>query len=541
MPDPTLIHVPPARLTKSPTNPRKHLGDLASLIESVTVHGVIEPILARKLDGQSGDDSLEIVAGERRWTAATQAGRETVPVLLRELSDDEALDLQLAENIERADLSPLEEAEAYALRVERGQTVQHIAERIGRPPAYVVQRLKLTSLAPKARERLAKGELTLGVALLLARIPERKLQLDALEEVTGGQYRKPLSAPQASKFIEERYMLRLAGAGFDRADANLVPGAGPCTTCPRRTGCQVDLFADVKSPDLCTDPKCFRSKLDAVWKLRQQDAKAAGQEVVGGKELEGASKYGQGKLVRLDVETYVGGKTKTVRAILGKACPEKPVLAQDPKSGMVVELVPRVLLEQAKKTRKPSDAEKDPRTGRSKADERKLKIRRLAIVRAAAMGVAALPKLKAEDVISLLVRRNADQADAEVQKAIVQRRQLEAQKTTDGAGVSKALREYSSKLSTSELLGLGLELVMRGAAPWHHHSYAGGTGRFWTEALELTKIDFAKLEKEVAAEMAAKKKPASKPKAKAAAPAPKAAKPSKPAAKKPAKPAKKKR
>lgn len=511
MTEPTLIHVHPSALHKSPTNPRKHLGDLTSLIESVMVHGVIEPILARKLDGQSGDDSLEIVAGERRWTAATKAGRETVPVLLRELSDDEALDLQLAENIERADLSPLEEAEAYALRVERGQTVQHIAERIGRPPAYVAQRLKLTSLEPKARERLAKGELTLGVALLLARIPERKLQLEALDEVTGGEYRKPLTAPQASKFIEERYMLRLAGAGFDRADANLVPGAGPCTTCPRRTGNQVELFADVKSPDLCTDPKCFRSKLDALWKLRQQEAKTAGQVIAGSKELEQAHEYGTGKLIRLDAEKWDGKKTRTVRAILGKECPKSPVLAQDPKTGHVVELVPRELL--AKATAGSKGAVDGSR--RRQAEAKKLKLQRqiddAVEIRALSLAVRNLPKVKPENLIPFVTAGFVRAAGFEVRGFVAERRGLIASRKKDDA--ETALLEYVPKLSTSEALGLCFEMAL-------------ATDRFdesRAEGFKLAGVDFAKLEKEVEREFAEKAK--SKPKA--------VAKP-KPAAKKPA-------
>lgn len=494
MNEPTLIQVSPARLSPSPTNPRKHMGDLASLIESVRARGVIEPLVARRLDGESGDDSLEIVCGERRWTAATEAQLESVPVIVRELSDDEALDVQLAENIERADLTPIEEAEAYALRIERGQSLAHIAERIGRPPAYVAQRLKLTSLEPKARERLAKGELTLGVALLLARIPDRKLQLEALADVTP-EYRRAMSAPEAAKHIEETFMLRLGKAGFDRADATLVPGAGACTTCPRRTGNQVELFADVKSPDLCTDPKCFRSKLDATWKLRQQEAKAAGQTIASAKDLEQAHEYGSSKLIRLDAERWDGKKNRTIRSIIGKACPETPALAQDPKTGQIVELAPRSLL--------PAQSSyADTYTKQRQTEAKKIKAARerqkKLLFRVLEQAVESIRAPRPSDVV-FLVDFIIETASYEVQRIVAERRGLVAKKSDDALD---AIARAAEGMNNGLRFMLALELSFAQA---HHED-----GELWGEALELAGVDLAKIEKALDAELEAKKKPAKK-------------------------------
>jgi hypothetical protein len=128
------------------------------------------------------------------------------------------------------------------------------------------------------------------VALLLARIPDPKLQGEATEAILKGHayYQKggyvaqfvPLSYREAEELVHAKFMLRLRGAPFRLADAELVPAAGPCTTCPKRTGNQPELFGDVKSADVCTDPPCFEAKRAALWDREKVQARAAGKVVL---------------------------------------------------------------------------------------------------------------------------------------------------------------------------------------------------------------------------------------------------------------------
>ena len=140
---------------------------LAELAESIKAQGVMQPILVRPLGG-----GFEIIAGERRWRAARMAGLATVPALIRDIPDSEALAAALIENIQREDLSPLEEAAGIQRLVQEfGLTHQAIAETLGRSRAAVTNLLRLLELAPPVRELLAEGRLDMGHARALLALP----------------------------------------------------------------------------------------------------------------------------------------------------------------------------------------------------------------------------------------------------------------------------------------------------------------------------------------------------------------------------------
>lgn len=171
------LQIPPGRIHPSKTNPRKSCDAKrqAELAESVRRNGVMQPILVRPL----GEDRYEIVAGYCRWTAAVAAGLELMPCMVRTLTDTEALELQLIENVQRADLHPMEEAEGYAALIQRGYTAQRIAEKVGKSPAYVYDRMKLMELSEAAKTFFLDGVLSPSHAILLARIPVKE-QIRAL-------------------------------------------------------------------------------------------------------------------------------------------------------------------------------------------------------------------------------------------------------------------------------------------------------------------------------------------------------------------------
>ncbi len=174
--------VPIERLRPSPVQPRRRFAEseLAALAASIAAKGVLQPLLVRP----SGEQ-LEIVAGERRWRAAQRAGLHQVPVVVRELGDGEALELALVENLQRADLSPLEEAEALRrLVAEFGYRQETLADALGRSRSHVANTLRLLGLPESVRAMLEDGSLSAGHAraLLGAADPQRL----ALEIVARG-------------------------------------------------------------------------------------------------------------------------------------------------------------------------------------------------------------------------------------------------------------------------------------------------------------------------------------------------------------------
>lgn len=162
----SLRHMPIELLKGSPNNPRKNFvdSDLDELASSIRDKGLLQPIVVRPVSG--GD--YEIVAGERRWRAAQRAGVHDVPVLIREISDGEALEIALVENIQRTDLNPLEEARAYGMLLERfDYTQQQLAESVGKSRSHIANMLRLLNLPEPVRKQIEEGHLTAGHARAL--------------------------------------------------------------------------------------------------------------------------------------------------------------------------------------------------------------------------------------------------------------------------------------------------------------------------------------------------------------------------------------
>lgn len=165
IPGRTLLMLPVEAVERNPEQPRKRFEDakLEELAASVRQHGIVEPILVRK-DGSR----YRILAGERRWRAAQRAGLKEIPAVLREASDREAFELALVENLQRADLNAIEEAEAYdVLQADHGLTQEAIATRVGKERSTVANALRLLKLPEDVRESVRGGELDMGHARAL--------------------------------------------------------------------------------------------------------------------------------------------------------------------------------------------------------------------------------------------------------------------------------------------------------------------------------------------------------------------------------------
>jgi len=156
---------PIERLRRNPDQPRRQFmeGDINELADSIREVGILQPILVRPAPGSAGD--YQIVAGERRWRAAQMAGLKTVPILVRELDDLAVLEIGIIENVQRADLNPVEEALGYRALIERfGRTQEAVAQTVGKSRSHVANALRLLSLPDEVQSLLLSGALSAGHA-----------------------------------------------------------------------------------------------------------------------------------------------------------------------------------------------------------------------------------------------------------------------------------------------------------------------------------------------------------------------------------------
>ena len=263
-------NLPLTQLKESPVNPRKVFDEsrLQELAASIRAQGVLSPLLARPVNGTHG---YEIVAGARRYRAAQMAGLDSVPVRIVHLCDAEALEAMLIENLQRSDLHPLQEAAGFRALLDLEEpmySIEQISAKTGKKPAYIAAHVKLTELASAVTEAFAKDEIGVGHALLLAKLqPEEQEQALAAcyqETYTNGNKAKRILLPvrYLQQWIEHNILLELAAAPFSKEDARLAPEAGSCVECPKRTGHNTLLFAEMSNIDRCSDPACFQNKLN---------------------------------------------------------------------------------------------------------------------------------------------------------------------------------------------------------------------------------------------------------------------------------------
>jgi ParB family chromosome partitioning protein len=258
--------LPVAQLQESPTNPRRRFDarGLEELAASIRAHGVLEPLLVRTLD----DNRYEVVAGARRLRGSRLAEREFVPSRIVQLSDAEAIEAQAIENLQREEIHPLEEALAYknmlALDASR-YSVASIAERLGKTPSYITQRLRLTDLVEPVANAFLEDRIGVGHALEISRLqpPEQELAFAAAFKPTWNgsrEVRLLLPVRELAAWIEQNILLELGSVPFDKNDETLFPEAGSCASCFKRTGYNTLLFGDALK-DSCSDAACFHAKL----------------------------------------------------------------------------------------------------------------------------------------------------------------------------------------------------------------------------------------------------------------------------------------
>src|SRR3984885_15237172 len=181
-------NIPIATLVESPSNPRRCFDEkkLEELAASFKTQGIVEPLLVRHLE----ESKYEVVIGARRLRAAKLAELESVPVRVKQLTDAEAIEAQVVENLQREDIHPLEESLGFKSLLQLGEptyTIASIAARAGKSEAYVHGRIKLADLIPPVAEAFLKDEITIGHALLIAKLPASQQQ-EAFAAAFRGQW-----------------------------------------------------------------------------------------------------------------------------------------------------------------------------------------------------------------------------------------------------------------------------------------------------------------------------------------------------------------
>ena len=353
-------HVPVLSIARSLTNPRKHFDPtkLQELADSIAASGVHQSILIRPLPASRIKDEMawaraekrepaqyELVCGERRWRASQLAKVAEIPAMIRPLTDAQALEAQIIENLQRDDITELEEAEGYqALMETQNITDDQLAAKVGKSRSYIYARLKALDLCEQARDALRQGKIDFSKGLLIARIPDEALQLKALEFCVHTNYNGDTMGYRACfQHVQQHYMLKLNGAPFKITDANLIPRAGSCKECPKRTGANADLFQDVGSADVCTDPKCYHAKEEAHANALKRGALERGQIIIEGREARTLMPSAYSSTVKgyLRLDDKDDSPTdKPLRKLIGKAMDARgiqPTLIANPhKDGQLV-------------------------------------------------------------------------------------------------------------------------------------------------------------------------------------------------------------
>jgi len=274
--------IPIEKVVESPTNPRRRFNEqkMQDLIQSVREKGVLVPLLVRAINTTpnvekqlenigllskkgNGYQKYEILAGARRYRAAKTVGLLNLPAIVKKLDDNEALEIQIFENEQREDVHPLEQATGYKRLVDRNYTVPAIAAKLGCSESHVYKRLKLLDLIEPVQEAFLNDEITSEHAILIARLQPKDQEKAFAQCFEKYNSNRLVNVKSMADWIESNIHLDLKSAPFKIGDEDLLPAAGSCVNCPKRTGFNAQLFPDIQKKDTCTDGACFKKKLQA--------------------------------------------------------------------------------------------------------------------------------------------------------------------------------------------------------------------------------------------------------------------------------------
>lgn len=461
---------------------RKLYTKLEELAEGLKKQGQIEPAIVRRKPGKK--ELYEVVAGTRRRRAAAIAGWETLECIVRELTDEQAIEIHIAENRDREDVHPLDEAFALQdLHDQHGVPVGEMAARLGRSEDYILGRLKLARLPEEVQVPFLAGRFGIKGALVLAGIAET-MQVKVWTELA----KLPdanLSAAKITGFIRDRFLLRLSHAPFPIKDKDLVEGAKPCKKCPKRTGAQSSLFPeDIAIDDRCTDLECFTKKKQAWADTLIEKATKEHLNVLEKAEAREVFKFGESiellnpdaKYVACDGKVKLGGEGVTYRELL-KQSPPPVVIAINP-GGAGIELYEKQSVSKAmraskvpfvkewesvclpKQLSKPAEEKPDRKEAKQHREGLELAIKALVEEVENADDASATQRKKLFQLVALGAARNTW---SQVQKSYIKAHKLDDSKMGGDpqARINAMLEDHISKLTVSQCIGFVFEIALR--------------------------------------------------------------------------------
>jgi ParB/RepB/Spo0J family partition protein len=249
-------------ITASKTNPRTQFpeSEIAELAESIKKNGQQLPIVVREI----AEKKYELVDGERRLRACKLAKFRTINAEVREMTDVDVLKYQLMTFLHSKNITPLDEAKSLLNLSKMGLTPEQIAGEVAKDVTHVIRYLRLLKLIPEAMKEFEKGNLPLAHALEICRL-QPKDQETVLEWTMEDfqELDQAKSISDVKNYIITQVHLDLRKISFSKTDPHLLPKAGACTMCVKRSGFNKDLFNDITMADTCTDPACFKEKIEA--------------------------------------------------------------------------------------------------------------------------------------------------------------------------------------------------------------------------------------------------------------------------------------
>jgi ParB family transcriptional regulator, chromosome partitioning protein len=497
-------NLPVTCLVESANNPRKRFDEksLEELAASFKAQGILAPLLVRELD----ESKYEVVAGARRLRAARIAELESVPVRVVQLTDAEATEARVVENLQREDIHPLEEALGFKSLLELGEpyNISHLAARAGKSEAYIYGRIRLADLIPPVAEAFLKDRIAVSHALLLAKLPASQQQ-EAFNAAfrsmwtSEGNTQTLIPVRELAVWIESNILLQLASAPFDKQDETLIPVAGSCVNCPKRTGFNKLLFGDVVRKDSCTDPNCFRAKIDASV-TRTLEAKPQIVQISSAWNTREGAPLGRNRYVELEIKKPKPNGSSAKQSALQRPCTKmrEAIVMDGGKRGQVVKVCadPNCRVHHPN-TPSPQQIERERAEERRRIEKEKVAITTRHRILAAVLQRVSAP-LKKADLLTVAENMIRGLSHSQV-PVLAKRHKVEANAS---ASEQELLAKQVSKCDEAGISKLLLEISLLDSA----YGRSSASGEPLMDAAKRYRVDTEKIGKAVAEAFALKQK-----------------------------------
>lgn len=499
--DAKIVFMDPENLSPG-KNPRRSVSKegIQELAESIRQFGVLSPVLVYK-DSESG--TYVVIAGHRR-VQASKLAELPVPVIVLKGDSQNRAELSLVENIQREDLSPIDEAEAMkSISKSRRLDARGLAEIFGKSTGYVYRRLRLLELSDKARSFLKDGEISISVAVIILRLSDGQSRDRALTEIL---QRSSGHDPKEASEIVQRFMTTLSKAPWDLTDPKLVVKAGACSNCPKRSSAQILLFDTKDKTDRCLNAKCFQLKTRTWEKLEIQTLEKAGAKIVS--SIKGMSKNWNGELQLQGSKTVLlsdicdlDRNSRKWGEVLGKIKPELLIVIQ-PKWGGTYKAIARkdaaAILK--KKGIKPSSIARQGRTETEKKNMEDAKAWEIAIAKGIGIltdrirrGTKAFSDKKA---LTIFCELAVQMVGHEGLKRLAESRGLEPSKNSwGGKDWEPTVRKHLTSISGKHRAASAIELLLGDPRVngWNSETQAANLKKFGTDVTPIHKRTLARL------------------------------------------------